>query len=134
VAWLASHRVLVEVAPGAAPFVDAVLRGHSIAAGGHAPVMRGRWLRVGGDSLWLEPIDFPDAPGALIAYVPSLEWVYSGLAANPLNLDLVLARAKERGWRASRVGTARAVAAPLAPARGPTAARQVTSTSRRGGL
>jgi hypothetical protein len=79
-------------------------------------VARGRWLRAGGDSLWLEPIDLPDAPGALIAYAPSLEWVYSGMAANPLHLELVLARARERGWSVSQVGSARSVRTALTPA------------------
>jgi hypothetical protein len=76
-------------------------------------VTRGRWLRVDGDSLWLEPIDLPDAPGALVAYVPSLAWAYAGTAASPLHLDLVLARARARGWRVERVGSARAVAMPV---------------------
>jgi hypothetical protein len=113
--WLAARHVPLHVAPGAVPFVDAVLRGYRASASGLAPVTRGRWLRVSGDSLWLEPVDLPDAPGALVAYVPSLEWVYSGLAANPLNLDRVLALATERGWRVSRVGSARGVMIPLPP-------------------
>jgi hypothetical protein len=114
-AWLASRQVPLHVAPGAAPFVHAVLRGHHVPASGLTPVTRGRWLRVSGDSLWLEPIDLPDAPGALVAYAPSLGWVYSGLAANPLNLDRVLALARARGWRVTRVGSARGVVAPLPP-------------------
>jgi hypothetical protein len=71
---------------------------------------------VSGDSLWLEPIDLPDAPGTLVAYVPSLEWIYSASAANPLHLDMILARARARGWRVSRFGSARAVTTMLAPA------------------
>ena len=74
-------------------------------------------MRVGGDSLWLEPMDLPDLPGALVAYAPSLEWVYSAAAANPLQLDLILARAREKGWRVSRFGSARGATSPLPPAR-----------------
>jgi hypothetical protein len=76
-------------------------------------VKHGEWLRAGGDSLRLESIDLPDAPGALVAYAPSLEWVYSAGAANPLYLDLILARARERGWRVSRFGSARSPVSPL---------------------
>jgi hypothetical protein len=57
-------------------------------------------------------MDLPDAPGALVAYVPSLEWVYTG-TANPLHLDLVLARARARGWRVTRVGSARGLTTPV---------------------
>jgi hypothetical protein len=112
-AWLVSRDVPLHVAPGATSFVDAVLRGHHVPASGVTPVTRGRWLRVSGDSLWLEPIDLPDAPGALVAYVPSLEWVYSGLTVTQLNLDRVLALARTRGWRVSRTGSARGVVTPL---------------------
>jgi hypothetical protein len=112
-AWLAARGVPVHAGPGAAPYVRAVLRGHGAPAGGASAVTRGRWLRVDGDSLWVEPLDLPDAPGALVAYAPSLEWVYSGMAAGALQLDYVLARARERGWRVSRVGSARGVAVPL---------------------
>lgn len=114
-AWLAAHRTPVHVAPGAAPFTDAVLRGYSAPIATVATVTRGRWLRVSGDSLWLEPIDLPDAPGSLVAYVPSLEWVYSASAANPLHLDMILARARDRGWRVSRFGSARGVTTMLTP-------------------
>jgi hypothetical protein len=115
-AWLSSRHTPVYVAPGAAPFVNAVLRGHAAPSAGVAAIARGRWVQVSGDSLWLEPIDLPDAPGTLVAYVPSLEWVYSASAANPLHLDLILARARTKGWHVSRFGSARAVTTMLAPA------------------
>ena len=68
------------------------------------------------DSLWVESIDYPDMPGALIAYVPSLRWVYSSAAALPLNFDLLVARARARGWTVERVGTLRSLTQPF-PAR-----------------
>ncbi|HET7188518.1 MAG TPA: hypothetical protein VFI52_10200 [Gemmatimonadaceae bacterium] len=124
VPWLAMHDVRVHAAPGAKPYMDAVLRGHGAPSTNVTRVSRGTWLRVGGDSLWLEPMDLPDLPGALVAYAPSLEWVYSAAAANPLQLDLILARAREKGWRVSRFGSARGAMSPLPPAqqlsRGPT--------------
>ena len=54
-------------------------------------VSKPQWLRIGGDSLWVESIDLPDYPGALVAYVPSMRWVYSGIAASPLYFDLLVA-------------------------------------------
>jgi hypothetical protein len=96
--------------------MDAVLRGYGAPPTNVTRVARGTWMRVGGDSLWLEPMDLPDLPGALVAYAPSLEWVYSAAAANPLQLDLILARAREKGWRVSRVGSARGATSPLPPA------------------
>jgi hypothetical protein len=115
-AWLASRHTPIHVAPGAAPLIDAVLRGSSAPAGGVTTVSRGRWLRVSGDSLWLEPIDLPDAPGSLIAYAPSLEWMYSAAAANPLYLDIMLAHARANGWHVSRYGSARGAMTALTPA------------------
>ena len=111
--WLATHDVRVDAAPGAMPYMNAVLRGHGARSTNVAGVARGTWLRVGSDSLWLEPMDLPDLPGALVAYAPSLEWVYSAAAANPLQLDLILARARANGWRVSRFGSARAATTPL---------------------
>jgi hypothetical protein len=115
-AFLTQRGVPVHAAPGAMPFVEAVLQGHDAPARGLASVTRGRWLRMDGDSLWIEPIDLPDATGALLAYAPSLEWLYSGTAANPLHLDYLLARARARGWTVTNVGSVRAVKMPLPPA------------------
>jgi len=92
--------------------VAAALSGYAIPHAAVTAVTEGRWLHVGGDSLRLEPIDLPDAPGALVAYAPSLEWLYSASAANPLYLDRLLAHARARGWRVSRVGSARGALAP----------------------
>ena len=79
-------------------------------------VSKPQWLRIGGDSAWVEPIDLPDYPGALVAYVPSLRWAYSGPAATPLYFDIVVARIRERGWAVDRVGSIRSLVQPI-PAR-----------------
>jgi hypothetical protein len=109
VAWLAEQRLTTHVASGAKPFIDVMLRNHGQSSSATKVVTNGRWLRVGTDSMWLEPIDLPDAAGSMIAYVPSLTWVYNAMAASPLHLDLVLARARARGWTVERYGSARAV-------------------------
>jgi hypothetical protein len=99
-----------------APFQTTVLRNHGAPVRTLVTVDRGRWLRVGTDSLWLAPLDLPDAPGALVAYWPSREWVYSATAQLPAHRDVLLAHARARRWKVSRLGSARGgVAAPLPP-------------------
>jgi hypothetical protein len=68
---------------------------------------------VAGDSLWLESVDLPDLPGALVVYSPSLHWLYGASTANPLHLDRMLALARARGWSVTRTGSARAPMVPL---------------------
>jgi hypothetical protein len=115
-AWLARSRLPIYVGPGVAPFQTTVLRNHGAPVRTLVTVDRGRWLRVGTDSLWLAPLDLPDAPGALVAYWPSREWVYSATAQLPAHRDVLLAHARARRWKVSRLGSARGgVAAPLPP-------------------
>src|SRR5258707_1746727 len=113
VAWLTSHGITVHVAPGAAPFINAVLSGHETHGTKPRIEPTPRWIRLGGDSLWVEPIDFADAPGAMVVYVPSLDWVYSGVAAHPVKLDRVCALVRPRGWQAAPVRTSRSIVGPL---------------------
>ena len=113
VAWLAAQRVPMHVAPGARPFVATMLRNWKQPASSAMPIAGARWLRVDGDSIRIEPIDLPDTFGAVVAYVPSLRWVYCALAVTPLYLDLVMARARERGWIVERVGSLRGIATPV---------------------
>jgi len=112
-AWFASHTLPVYVAPGAASATAATLANWKQPRTAATVVTKPQWLRIGGDSLWLETIDYPDYAGALVAYVPSMRWVYSGLAASPLNLDLLAARIHERGWTVDRIGSARSLEQPV---------------------
>src|SRR5260221_32418 len=105
VAWLTSHGITVHVAPGAAPFINAVLSGHETHGTKPRIEPTPRWIRLGGDSLWVEPIDFADAPGAMVVYVPSLDWAYSGLAANPVKLDRVRGLGRAPGLHPAPVRT-----------------------------
>jgi hypothetical protein len=111
--WLAARRVPMHAGPGAMPFLQKILANHGRPASAATAISRGRWIRADGDSLWVEPIDLPDAAGALLVYVPSLRWAYAGMAAGPLQRDFVLARIRERGWAVERLGTLRAIATPL---------------------
>jgi hypothetical protein len=112
-AWFASHKLPVYVAPGAARATAATLANWKQPRTAATVVTKPQWLRIGADSLWLERIDYPDYAGALVAYVPSMRWVYSGLAASPLNLDLLAARIRERGWTVDRIGSARSLTQPV---------------------
>lgn len=105
--------VPLHVAPGALPFMRIVLRNSGASESAIGADAEGRWLRIGADSLRLEPIDLPDAPGSMLVYVPSLRWVYSGMAAAPLQREYVLGWARGRGWVVERVGTIREVAGGL---------------------
>jgi hypothetical protein len=115
-AWLARGKLPIYVGPGAAPFQTTLLRNHGAPVRTLVMVERGRWLRVGTDSLWLTPLDLPDAPGALVAYWPAREWVYSATSQLPAHRDALLAHARARRWKVSRLGSARGgIAAPLPP-------------------
>ena len=114
-AWLARGKLPIYVGPGAVPFQTTVLRNHGAPVRTLVTVDRARWLRVGTDSLWLAPLDLPDAPGALVAYWPAREWLYSGTSQLPAHRDMLLAHARSRRWKVARVGSARGVSVPLPP-------------------
>ena len=115
-AWFIDRKLPVYVAPGAATPMAATLANWNKPRTAQTVLARPQWVRAGGDSVWIEPIDYPDLAGSLVAYVPSLRWVYSGAAASPLNVDVLVARIRERGWAVDRIGSARALVQPI-PAR-----------------
>jgi hypothetical protein len=112
-AWLAQRKLPMRVAPGARAFVANILRNHQVPVTAATTITRGQWIHAGGDSLWVEPIDYPDAQGALYLYSPSLRWAYSSLATGPLQMQYLQARLKARGWQVDRIGSARGVAIPV---------------------
>ena len=115
-AWFVERKLPVYVAPGAATSMSATLANWNQSRTASTVIAKPQWIRVGGDSLWVEAIDYPDLAGSLVAYVPTLKWVYSGAAASPLNVDVLIARIRERGWAVDRLGSARALVQPM-PAR-----------------
>jgi hypothetical protein len=115
-AWFIQKRLPVYVTAGAASAMSATLDNWKQPRSAAKVVSKPQWLRIGGDSVWVEPIDLPDYPGALVAYVPSLRWAYSGPAATPLYFDMVVARIRERGWAVDRIGSIRSLIQPI-PAR-----------------
>jgi hypothetical protein len=112
-AWFASHKLPVYVAPGAGTATMIMMVNWKQPRSAATVVAKPQWLRIGGDSVWVESIDYPDYPGALIAYVPSMRWVYSGMAGTPIYLDVVAARIRERAWAVDRVGSVRSLTLPL---------------------
>jgi hypothetical protein len=114
--WFTERKLPVYVTPGAVAAMNATLDNWKEPRTAITVVSKPQWLRIGGDSVWVEPIDLPDYPGALVAYVPSLRWAYSGFAATPLYVDMVVARIRERGWAVDRIGSIRGLIQPI-PAR-----------------
>jgi hypothetical protein len=114
--WFVKRKLPVYVAPGEATPMAVTLENWNQPRAAQTVLAKPQWIRVGGDSLWVEPIDYPDLAGSLVAYVPSLKWVYSGAAVTALNVDLLVARIRERGWAVERIGSVRGVVQPL-PAR-----------------
>lgn len=113
VSWLAGRGVRIHVAPGAVAGLAAVMRGHGRVASGVSPADQGAWLRVGDDSVRIEPVDLPDAPGSLLLYAPSRAWAYSPAASDPLVRGIIAERIRERGWSVTRLGSARSPEIPL---------------------
>lgn len=111
-AWLAAQKIPVHAGPGAMPFLAAILRNHRQPAAATSIVTRAQWRQVDGDSIWVEPMDLPDAAGSLLVYVPSLRWAYSAMAAAPLQVEYLMRRVRDRGWTVERIGSARAISVP----------------------
>jgi hypothetical protein len=115
-AWFAQKKLPVYVAPGASISMAATLKNWKQSPSALTVLAKPQWVRVGGDSLWVETIDVPDFPGGTIVYVPSMRWAYSAVAAFPLGFDMVVARIRERGWNVDRIGSLRNLTQPI-PAR-----------------
>lgn len=115
IAWFARERRPVYLGPGAQRGARIVLANWGQPTNAPDVVARGRWIRVDGDSLWLEPVDVPGSPGSVVAWVPSLRWMYHSLAIDPLVKEILMQLARQRGWSVERLGHARAVSTPVAP-------------------
>ncbi|MCA0374350.1 MAG: hypothetical protein LCH84_01700 [Gemmatimonadetes bacterium] len=110
VAWFARQARPVFVAPGAQPFVQRMVPAAHRAR--TTTITRAQWVRVGSDSLWLEPVDFPDYPGTLTVYSPTLRWLYVPLGGAPAfqpEIDALIARIEKRGGTVEWLGGARAL-------------------------
>lgn len=106
IVYLSQQQTPIYLSSGAQPFVSAILKNHGRALKG-TEVVKGQWIRMGSDSVWVEPVDLPDNPASLLVYVPSLKWVYSAMATSPLHQRYLLDRLKAHGWPVERLGSLR---------------------------
>jgi hypothetical protein len=107
-AWLARQHLPVYIAPAGALTTPLSLRDYGAPASASHVVTKGQWLRMDGkmrDSVWMEPIDLPNAPRSMLLYVPSMRWVYSSRIAGPAEIARVTAVARARGWTVDRVAS-----------------------------
>jgi hypothetical protein len=112
--WFANGQRPLYVAPGAAAFVRR-MTGRPTGT----VIATARWVRVGSDSLWLEPFTAPDLSGALAVYSPTLRWLYLPTAGTPTHQDeqrALIARLAARGMPVEWIGSVRSLvsAAPAA--------------------
>ncbi|MES2305697.1 MAG: hypothetical protein V4558_09320 [Gemmatimonadota bacterium] len=109
IAWLAEKHVPLFIAPGAASIAANILGPRQTSA---TQVATARWVKVGTDSLWLEPIELPDLPGTLAVYAPTHHWLYLAVAGTPQfqpDVDALLARLRAKGMPVEWMGSLRAV-------------------------
>jgi hypothetical protein len=99
---------------GAEPFVRTMLANRGL---GGTPFQivpaQGMWLVAGADSLWVETMDLPNSRGATLAWYPALGWLYAPAVQTPLDLRLVMLRARKRGWPVELLGTSSALMRPV---------------------
>lgn len=107
IAWVTNHNVPLFVGPGAWTATQTILQNWSESPRKAVEVKKGRWVQIGADSLWLEPFDIPDSPGALAVWSPSLKWAYSAMAASPVGLEMLNELIRSRGWSVDRIGSLR---------------------------
>jgi hypothetical protein len=113
--WFADQRLPLYVAPGARAMARRIL-GPPPAGVRSTEIGTSRWVMVGTDSLWLERVELPDAPGALAVYSPAHRWLYAPLmVGRPMvkaELDAMIARLRGRGLPVEFVGGARGIRQP----------------------
>lgn len=116
VAWATSRGYKAFVPPGARNLVRALHKQQGAAEKGIVAVNDGAWHKIAGDSVWMEPLDVPDQPAAMLIWVPRLKWAYLGPGTGLVE-RAAWARLDERGFKPTRVGTARGVSLAVEAAR-----------------
>jgi hypothetical protein len=107
--WFTSRRLPVYAAPGAMGTLRTVNKG----VAGITAIETPRWVRVGSDSLWLEPVSVPDFSRTLAVYSPTHRWlwlVFAGSPTHKMDQDAIVGRLEARGMKVELVGGPRAMA------------------------
>ncbi len=78
-------------------------------------VRSGMRVGEGAQAARLEPVDLPNMPGSVMAFVPSSGWLYVPDATTVLDVTIARARAQALGWEVKSVGTATAIFRPVTP-------------------
>lgn len=112
--WMLAQRHTVVAAPSLRAYLPAIL--HGPIPSSVTMVSAARWVRIGSDSVWVEPLPGGDLPGAMTIYSPTLRWLYHPAATTPAGRahesDLI-ARLSARGMSVALLGgSGRGVAAP----------------------
>lgn len=108
VPWFTARGIPVHAAPGAMPILRRINGGERGIAGVDSP----RWLRVGSDSLWVEPVSAPDFAGTLAVYSPTHRWLWLPFTGSPTHRpdqEAVIARLEARGLMVELLGGPRAL-------------------------
>lgn len=113
IGWLVANKRSVRAAPAFQRMGAAMLRNRALVPPVGMTVTRGTWQVLGGDSVYVEPIDYADAPGGLYIYVPSLKWAYSAGAVGPVQQAYLMRRLRERQFTVERTGHSRGVLNPV---------------------
>lgn len=79
--WLLAQRHTVVTAPGVQPYLPALLHGPVPSA--MTRVTAARWIQIGADSVWVEPLPGGELPGSIAIYAPTLRWLYYPAALTP---------------------------------------------------
>lgn len=109
--WIAGQHMPVYTAPAGEAATALSLRNYGAPSAALRVVTHGEWVFAIGahrDSVWMEPIDLPNAPQSMVLYVPSMRWAYSSRIAGPADIAIVTSLARRRGWKIDRIGSPRA--------------------------
>lgn len=116
--YLLRRSATVVIPAGSEGIARAVLQGRRDA--GLRVVTRAGWQRIAGDSVWFEPLVQMESAGAMLVYVPRLNWAFLAGAPTPWMLRAAFDALDARGFSPQTLGTIQSVARPTASLRPPT--------------
>ena len=109
--WFIQRRLPVFAAPGAMGTLRTVNKGVT----GITSIDSPRWVKMGGDSVWLEPVSTPDFSRTLAVYSPTHRWLwlmFAGSPAHKAEQDAIIRRLEASGLPVELIGGPRAVVGP----------------------